>query len=201
MGEVSEQWEGFRIHGWALGAVGVACLLPAPPVHPAGAAVWAGGPLTGPALAFVAALGASGREEVELQLQGRVAFSKAAVSRLVASADTAHRRLQELCQRIQACGETPCLDTGVPWGGGLGSLGVWVPWDLGVQTLGSYGSGQAENLDSWVFWSRMGWKSRLMGSLGGVGSGGQDMGKLGARTPGFSEPPLLSLLRGVGAAR
>ncbi|KYO29735.1 E3 ubiquitin-protein ligase BRE1B [Alligator mississippiensis] len=92
-------------------------LEPAPAPEPEGpdrrgAAVWAGGPLTGPALAFVAALGASGREEVELQLQGRVAFSKAAVSRLVASADTAHRRLQELCQRIQACEELEPPDEG-----------------------------------------------------------------------------------------
>ncbi|XP_025051027.1 E3 ubiquitin-protein ligase BRE1B [Alligator sinensis] len=92
-------------------------LEPAPAPEPEGPdrrgpAVWAGGPLTGPALAFVAALGASGREEVELQLQGRVAFSKAAVSRLVASADTAHRRLQELCQRIQACEELEPPDEG-----------------------------------------------------------------------------------------
>uniref|UniRef100_A0A2K6G7M1 E3 ubiquitin protein ligase n=1 Tax=Propithecus coquereli TaxID=379532 RepID=A0A2K6G7M1_PROCO len=62
-------------------------------------------PLSEPALAFVVALGASSSEEVELQLQGRMEFSKAAVSRVVEASDRLQRRVEELCQRVYSRGE------------------------------------------------------------------------------------------------
>ncbi|KAM5227417.1 E3 ubiquitin-protein ligase BRE1B isoform 2-T2 [Ctenodactylus gundi] len=61
-------------------------------------------PLSESALAFVVALGASSSEEVELQLQGRMEFSKAAVSRLVEASDRLQRRVEELCQRVYSRG-------------------------------------------------------------------------------------------------
>lgn len=61
-------------------------------------------PLSEPALAFVVALGASSSEEVELQLQGRMEFSKAAVSRVVEASDRLQRRVEELCQRVYSRG-------------------------------------------------------------------------------------------------
>ncbi|EHB14364.1 E3 ubiquitin-protein ligase BRE1B [Heterocephalus glaber] len=66
-------------------------------------------PLSEPALAFVVALGASSSEEVELQLQGRMEFSKAAVSQLVEASDCLQRRVEELCQRVysRVDGEPP----------------------------------------------------------------------------------------------
>ncbi|XP_044515591.1 E3 ubiquitin-protein ligase BRE1B isoform X3 [Gracilinanus agilis] len=69
-------------------------------------------PLSEPALAFVAALGASSSEEVELQLQGRMEFSKAAVSRVVEASDRLHRRVEELCHRAQSRGECETLGEG-----------------------------------------------------------------------------------------
>lgn len=62
-------------------------------------------PLSEPALAFVVALGASSSEEVELQLQGRMEFSKAAVSRVVEASDCLQRQVEELCQRVYSRGE------------------------------------------------------------------------------------------------
>lgn len=61
-------------------------------------------PLSEPALAFVVALGASSSEEVELQLQDRMEFSKAAVSRVVEASDCLQRRVEELCQRVYSRG-------------------------------------------------------------------------------------------------
>lgn len=61
-------------------------------------------PLSEPALAFVVALGASSSEEVELQLQGRMEFSKAAVSRVVEASDRLQRQVEELCQRVYSRG-------------------------------------------------------------------------------------------------
>ncbi|XP_043835802.1 E3 ubiquitin-protein ligase BRE1B [Dromiciops gliroides] len=69
--------------------------------------------LSEPALAFVAALGASSSEEVELQLQGRMEFSKAAVSRVVEASDRLRRRVEELCHRVQSRGECESLGEGV----------------------------------------------------------------------------------------
>ncbi|KAM9096418.1 E3 ubiquitin-protein ligase BRE1B [Sarcophilus harrisii] len=69
--------------------------------------------LSEPALAFVAALGASSSEEVELQLQGRMEFSKAAVSRVVEASDRLHRRVEELCHRVQSRGECESLGEGL----------------------------------------------------------------------------------------
>lgn len=61
-------------------------------------------PLSEPALAFVVALGASSSEEVELQLQGRMEFSKAAVSRVVEASDCLQRQVEELCQQVYSQG-------------------------------------------------------------------------------------------------
>ncbi|KAL2766204.1 E3 ubiquitin-protein ligase BRE1B isoform 3 [Daubentonia madagascariensis] len=66
-------------------------------------------PLSEPALAFVVALGASSSEEVELQLQGRMEFSKAAVSRVVEASDRLQRRVEELCQRVYSRGDSEPL--------------------------------------------------------------------------------------------
>ncbi|XP_066239396.1 E3 ubiquitin-protein ligase BRE1B [Saccopteryx leptura] len=63
-------------------------------------------PLSEPALAFVVALGASSSEEVELQLQGRMEFSKAAVSRVVEASDHLQRQVEELCQRVYSRGDS-----------------------------------------------------------------------------------------------
>lgn len=63
-------------------------------------------PLSEPALAFVVALGASSSEEVELQLQDRMEFSKAAVSRVVEASDCLQRRVEELCQRVYSRGDS-----------------------------------------------------------------------------------------------
>uniref|UniRef100_A0A8C8T406 E3 ubiquitin protein ligase n=1 Tax=Peromyscus maniculatus bairdii TaxID=230844 RepID=A0A8C8T406_PERMB len=63
-------------------------------------------PLSEPALAFVVALGASSNEEVELQLQGRMEFSKAAVSRVVEASDRLQRQVEELCQRVYSRGDS-----------------------------------------------------------------------------------------------
>ncbi|XP_004606406.2 E3 ubiquitin-protein ligase BRE1B-like isoform X1 [Sorex araneus] len=52
------------------------------------------------ALAFVVALGTSSKEEVELQQQGRVEFSKAAVSLLVKISDFLQLQVGELCARV-----------------------------------------------------------------------------------------------------
>ncbi|KAI2578210.1 ring finger protein 40 [Homo sapiens] len=66
-------------------------------------------PLSEPALAFVVALGASSSEEVELELQGRMEFSKAAVSRVVEASDRLQRRVEELCQRVYSRGDSEPL--------------------------------------------------------------------------------------------
>ncbi|CAH6793166.1 Rnf40 [Phodopus roborovskii] len=63
-------------------------------------------PLSEPALAFVVALGAISSEEVELQLQGRMEFSKAAVSRVVEASDRLQRQVEELCQRVYSRGDS-----------------------------------------------------------------------------------------------
>ncbi|XP_053116745.1 E3 ubiquitin-protein ligase BRE1B [Hemicordylus capensis] len=58
--------------------------------------------LNEPALSFLATLASSSSEEIELQLQERMEFSKAAVSRVVEVSDKIHRRTEELCQKIHA---------------------------------------------------------------------------------------------------
>lgn len=62
--------------------------------------------LNEPSLSFLATLASSSNEEIELQLQERMEFSKAAVSRIVEASDKIHRRTEELCQKIHARGET-----------------------------------------------------------------------------------------------
>ncbi|XP_038958366.1 E3 ubiquitin-protein ligase BRE1B isoform X2 [Rattus norvegicus] len=71
-------------------------------------------PLSEPALAFVVALGASSCEEVELQLQGRMEFSKAAVSRVVEASDRLQRQVEELCQRVYSRGSAFSGDSEAP---------------------------------------------------------------------------------------
>lgn len=61
--------------------------------------------LNEPALSFLATLASSSSEEIELQLQERMEFSKAAVSRIVEVSDKIHRRTEELCQKIHARGK------------------------------------------------------------------------------------------------
>ncbi|KAL7977564.1 hypothetical protein Chor_009513 [Crotalus horridus] len=58
--------------------------------------------LNEPSLSFLATLASSSNEEIELQLQERMEFSKAAVSRIVEASDKIHRRMEELCQKIHA---------------------------------------------------------------------------------------------------
>ncbi|KAG8147885.1 hypothetical protein E2320_022891 [Naja naja] len=58
--------------------------------------------LNEPSLSFLATLASSSNEEIELQLQEHMEFSKAAVSRIVEVSDKIHRRTEELCQTIHA---------------------------------------------------------------------------------------------------
>ncbi|ETE66457.1 E3 ubiquitin-protein ligase BRE1A [Ophiophagus hannah] len=58
--------------------------------------------LNEPSLSFLATLASSSNEEIELQLQESMEFSKAAVSRIVEASDKIHRRTEELCQKIHA---------------------------------------------------------------------------------------------------
>ncbi|KAK9397627.1 E3 ubiquitin-protein ligase BRE1B [Crotalus adamanteus] len=58
--------------------------------------------LNEPSLSFLATLASSSNEEIELQLQERMEFSKAAVSCIVEASDKIHRRMEELCQKIHA---------------------------------------------------------------------------------------------------
>uniref|UniRef100_A0A8C0ILC9 E3 ubiquitin protein ligase n=1 Tax=Chelonoidis abingdonii TaxID=106734 RepID=A0A8C0ILC9_CHEAB len=82
----------------------------APPIVAPSTSWKAGGLLLNePALSFLATLASSSSEEIELQLQERMEFSKAAVSRVVEVSNKIHRRTEELCQKIHACGE-PNLD-------------------------------------------------------------------------------------------
>ncbi|XP_070800661.1 E3 ubiquitin-protein ligase BRE1B, partial [Pituophis catenifer annectens] len=58
--------------------------------------------LNEPSLSFLAILASSSNEEIELQLQECMEFSKAAVSRIVEVLDKIHRCTEELCQKIHA---------------------------------------------------------------------------------------------------
>ncbi|XP_078064529.1 E3 ubiquitin-protein ligase BRE1B-like, partial [Mustelus asterias] len=62
----------------------------------------AGEELNEPALSFLATLASSSSEEIELQLQDRMAFSKRAVARIVEVFDKLHRRIDDLCQKINS---------------------------------------------------------------------------------------------------
>ncbi|XP_034624073.1 E3 ubiquitin-protein ligase BRE1B [Trachemys scripta elegans] len=83
----------------------------APPVATPSASWKAGGLLLNePALSFLATLASSSSEEIELQLQERMEFSKAAVSRVVEVSNKIHRRTEELCQKIHARADLDHLD-------------------------------------------------------------------------------------------
>ncbi|XP_026516832.1 E3 ubiquitin-protein ligase BRE1B [Terrapene carolina triunguis] len=83
----------------------------APPVAAPSASWKAGGLLLNePALSFLATLASSSSEEIELQLQERMEFSKAAVSRVVEVSNKIHRRTEELCQKIHARADLDQLD-------------------------------------------------------------------------------------------
>uniref|UniRef100_A0A3B3S4G9 E3 ubiquitin protein ligase n=1 Tax=Paramormyrops kingsleyae TaxID=1676925 RepID=A0A3B3S4G9_9TELE len=58
---------------------------------------------------FLCALGSSSEEEVSLQLQDRMQFSKEAVARMVCAFDRLHQRIESLCARVQAAGNS------TPW--------------------------------------------------------------------------------------
>ncbi|XP_074854286.1 E3 ubiquitin-protein ligase BRE1B [Carettochelys insculpta] len=66
--------------------------------------------LNEPALSFLATLASSSSEEIELQLQERMEFSKAAVSRVVEVSNKIHRRTEELCQKIHTRDDLDQLD-------------------------------------------------------------------------------------------
>ncbi|KAM4689882.1 LOW QUALITY PROTEIN: E3 ubiquitin-protein ligase BRE1B-like, partial [Rhinophrynus dorsalis] len=78
--------------------------LPAPPV-PAG-------DLPESSLTFLATLALSTAEEIELQLQERMEFSKRAVSCILETSNKLHRRMEELCDRIHS-GDFEHLDEAV----------------------------------------------------------------------------------------
>nr|XP_032618999.1 E3 ubiquitin-protein ligase BRE1B [Chelonoidis abingdonii] len=83
----------------------------APPIVAPSTSWKAGGLLLNePALSFLATLASSSSEEIELQLQERMEFSKAAVSRVVEVSNKIHRRTEELCQKIHACADLDQLD-------------------------------------------------------------------------------------------
>uniref|UniRef100_A0A8C8RI72 E3 ubiquitin protein ligase n=1 Tax=Pelusios castaneus TaxID=367368 RepID=A0A8C8RI72_9SAUR len=77
----------------------------APPLGTVGPSTpWKAGRLllNEPALSFLATLASSSSEEIELQLQERMEFSKVAVSRVVEVSNKIHQRTEELCQKIHA---------------------------------------------------------------------------------------------------
>ncbi|XP_030418185.1 E3 ubiquitin-protein ligase BRE1B isoform X2 [Gopherus evgoodei] len=83
----------------------------APPIVAPSTSWKAGGLLLNePALSFLATLASSSSEEIELQLQERMEFSKAAVSRVVEVSNKIHRRTEELCQKIHARADLDQLD-------------------------------------------------------------------------------------------
>ncbi|MGH0185245.1 UNVERIFIED_CONTAM: hypothetical protein FKN15_023991 [Acipenser sinensis] len=53
-----------------------------------------------PALSFLATLASSSSEEIELQLQDRMSFSKQAVSHIVRVFEGLHHRIEGLCERV-----------------------------------------------------------------------------------------------------
>ncbi|KAK6467726.1 E3 ubiquitin-protein ligase BRE1B-like [Huso huso] len=54
-----------------------------------------------PALSFLATLASSSSEEIELQLQDRMGFSKRAVSHIVRVFERLHHRIEGLCERVR----------------------------------------------------------------------------------------------------
>lgn len=81
-------------------------------------------PLSDTAKTFLCALGSSSEEEVGLELQERMQFSKEAVGRMVCAFDRLHQRIESLCARVQAVGNsTPWalipVTTGYPLHAGL----------------------------------------------------------------------------------
>ncbi|KAM7086824.1 E3 ubiquitin-protein ligase BRE1B-like [Molossus nigricans] len=61
-------------------------------------------PLSEPALAFMVVQGTSSSEEVERQLQGRMEFSRVAVSCVMEASDRLQRQVEELCHRAYSQG-------------------------------------------------------------------------------------------------
>uniref|UniRef100_H3AQ84 E3 ubiquitin protein ligase n=1 Tax=Latimeria chalumnae TaxID=7897 RepID=H3AQ84_LATCH len=66
--------------------------------------------LSEPALSFLATLASSSAEEIELQLQERMAFSKKAVSCIVEVFSKLHKKIEDLCKKIHNAG-FECLDS------------------------------------------------------------------------------------------
>ncbi|XP_053550789.1 E3 ubiquitin-protein ligase BRE1B [Bombina bombina] len=71
---------------------------PGPPPAPAASP----GSLPESSLTFLATLAHSTSEEIELQLQERMEFSKRAVSCVLETSSRLHRRMEELCERLQS---------------------------------------------------------------------------------------------------
>ncbi|XP_030418184.1 E3 ubiquitin-protein ligase BRE1B isoform X1 [Gopherus evgoodei] len=122
----------------------------APPIVAPSTSWKAGGLLLNePALSFLATLASSSSEEIELQLQERMEFSKAAVSRVVEVSNKIHRRTEELCQKIHARGETNARVPSWPWERseiwGL-ELGCWESGLLDSQRCDSF-SADLDQLD------------------------------------------------------
>ncbi|KAM4603222.1 E3 ubiquitin-protein ligase BRE1B isoform 2-T2 [Discoglossus pictus] len=70
------------------------------------------GSLPESSLAFLATLACSTTEEIELQLQERMEFSKRAVSCVLETSNKLHRRMEELCDRIHS-GDFDQVDEGL----------------------------------------------------------------------------------------
>ncbi|XP_078394374.1 E3 ubiquitin-protein ligase BRE1B-like, partial [Cetorhinus maximus] len=75
---------------------------PEPDKDPTPLPSFTGEELNEPALSFLATLASSSSEEIELQLQDRMAFSKNAVARIVEVFDKLHRRIEDLCQKLNS---------------------------------------------------------------------------------------------------
>lgn len=62
-------------------------------------------PLSESAKVFLSTLDTSSEEELSLQLQDRMQFSKGAVANVVCIFDRLHSTIQDLCLRVQAAGK------------------------------------------------------------------------------------------------
>uniref|UniRef100_A0A8B9RIG2 E3 ubiquitin protein ligase n=1 Tax=Astyanax mexicanus TaxID=7994 RepID=A0A8B9RIG2_ASTMX len=76
------------------------CFISAPPPPP---------PLSESAKAFLSTLDNSSEEELSLQLQDRMQFSKGAVACMVCIFDRLHSSIEELCTRVQSAGNYPLI--------------------------------------------------------------------------------------------
>ena len=85
---------------------------PCPPLPAEGAARPPPPPLSEPAKVLLATLDHSGEEELALQLQDRMQFSKEAVACLVCVFDRLHSHINSLCRHVQEAGEEQVSERG-----------------------------------------------------------------------------------------